>query len=156
MRTIAKRGVYTEYVRKHIIQAQYYKDPTNYEVYMDKNVFLPDINNEYPHSKNKTYKENLLSLNKLVLIKFAEDETVRPAESAWFWFYNEDGDLVPLKEQPLYTEDWLGLKALDNKNGIDFEVCPGAHMRIPDEYLVKIVLKYLQSDDSSRLIFQDY
>jgi palmitoyl-protein thioesterase len=49
---------------------------------MDKNVFLPDINNEYPHSKNKTYKENLLSLNKLVLIKFAEDETVRPAESA--------------------------------------------------------------------------
>ncbi|KAJ2961014.1 hypothetical protein NQZ79_g3728 [Umbelopsis isabellina] len=128
----------------------------NILVYMDKNIFLPDINNEYPHSKNKTYKENLLSLNKLVLIKFAEDETVRPAESAWFWFYNEDGDLVPLKKQPLYTEDWLGLKALDKKNGIDFEECPGAHMRIPDEYLVKIVLKYLQSDDSSsRLVMQD-
>jgi palmitoyl-protein thioesterase len=108
MRNIARRGVYTEYVRKHVIQAQYYKDPQNYEgkwgkrlnsqcqpgsscanlvyppfiVYLEKNIFLPDINNEYPIRKNKTYKANLLSLNKLVLIKFAEDETVRPAESA--------------------------------------------------------------------------
>jgi palmitoyl-protein thioesterase len=53
---------------------------------MNKNIFLPDINNENPLHRNKTYKQNLLSLNKLVLIKFAEDETVRPAESAVILF----------------------------------------------------------------------
>ncbi|CAO3662597.1 unnamed protein product [Umbelopsis vinacea] len=146
MRSIARRGVYTEYVRKHIIQAQYYKDPKNYDLYLEKNIFLPDINNEFPIRKNKTYKENLLSLNKLVLIKFAEDETVRPAESAWFWFFDEKGSLIPLEDQPMYTKDWLGLKGLYETKRIDFETCPGAHMRIPDEYLIEIVMKYLQSD----------
>ncbi|KAH8551170.1 Alpha/Beta hydrolase protein [Umbelopsis sp. PMI_123] len=146
MRSIARRGVYTEYVRKHVIQAQYYKDPKNYDVYLNKNIFLPDVNNEYPLRKNKTYRQNLLSLNKLVLIKFAEDETVRPAESAWFWFYNEEGDLIPLEDQPLYTKDWLGLRELVENGRIDFETCPGPHMRISDEYLIEIVLKYLQSE----------
>ncbi|GAB5592947.1 hypothetical protein Unana1_07847 [Umbelopsis nana] len=157
MRNIARRGVYTEYVRKHVIQAQYYKDPQNYEVYLEKNIFLPDINNEYPIRKNKTYKANLLSLNKLVLIKFAEDETVRPAESAWFWFYNEDGDLIRLEDQPLYTKDWLGLKELHATQRIDFETCPGPHMRISDEYLLEIIMKYLQDDDTEKpkLIQQD-
>ncbi|KAG2181595.1 hypothetical protein INT44_008410, partial [Umbelopsis vinacea] len=136
MRNIARRGVYTDYVRKHIIQAQYYKDPKNYDggwlttLYLNKNIFLPDINNEFLLHRNKTYKQNLLSLNKLVLIKFAEDETVRPAESAWFWFFNEEGDLIPLEDQPLYTKDWLGLKKLNEDGKIDFEVCPGAHVRI--------------------------
>lgn len=31
MRTIVRRGAYSGYVRDHVVQAQYYKDPNNIE-----------------------------------------------------------------------------------------------------------------------------
>lgn len=30
MRTMVKRGVYTNYVQHHVVQAQYYKSPSDY------------------------------------------------------------------------------------------------------------------------------
>lgn len=38
------------------------------------------------------------------MIQFEEDDMVVPKESAHFGYWNEDGELVPLKEQPLYQE----------------------------------------------------
>ena len=81
MRAIARRGAYSNYVRSHIIQAQYYKDPGHLDTYLQQNIFLPDINNELDN-KNETYKMNLKSLNKFVLIRFTEDITVKPRDSA--------------------------------------------------------------------------
>jgi hypothetical protein len=83
-------------VRDLEIQAQYFRSPFNYTVtlqrrgrtapcpaaprlppcgrcrqeYLDRNIFLPDINNERP-IKNATYKANLVSLNKFVMIRSA-------------------------------------------------------------------------------------
>jgi hypothetical protein len=48
------------------------------------------------------------------MVKFTEDTVVVPRESEWFGFYGEDGKaIVPLENSPLYTEDWLGLKAMN-------------------------------------------
>ncbi|KAF9268794.1 palmitoyl-protein thioesterase [Marasmius fiardii PR-910] len=41
-----------------------------------------------------------------------------------------DRTILPMKMQPLYREDWIGLKKLDEKNGVVFDVCEGAHMQI--------------------------
>ena len=51
-----------------------------------------------------------------------------PRDSAWFsWF---DGErLVPLREQALYKEDWLGLRALNESGRLLTEDCPGQHMQ---------------------------
>lgn len=81
MRSIARRGAYSNYVRSRVVQAQYYKDPKHLDTYLRQNIFLPDINNELG-IKNETYKKNLKSLNKLVLIRFTEDITVVPKDSA--------------------------------------------------------------------------
>ena len=43
--------------------------------YLAKNIFLADINNE-GEVKNETYKQNLITLNNLVLIQFEYDITV--------------------------------------------------------------------------------
>ncbi|CAI2173438.1 5408_t:CDS:2 [Funneliformis geosporum] len=141
MRTIARRGVYSNYVRTHIIQAQYYKDPKILDTYLKKNIFLPDINNEI--FKNETYKANLRSLNKLVLIRFTKDNTVVPKDSAWFSFYDTKGELLDLFHQPIYTEDWIGLKSLYENGKLEFKDCEGAHMQIPLEYLQQQVIPYL-------------
>ncbi|CAG8656019.1 9543_t:CDS:2 [Funneliformis mosseae] len=153
MRTIARRGVYSNYVRTHIIQAQYYKDPKILDIYLEKNIFLPDINNEL--FKNETYKTNLQSLNKLVLIRFTEDKTVVPKDSAWFSFYNSEGELLDLFHQPIYTEDWIGLKSLYENGKLEFKDCEGAHMQIPLEYLIQQVIPYLGSDIDDEEDYRD-
>jgi palmitoyl-protein thioesterase len=67
---------------------------------------------------------------------------VVPKESAWFGAEATDpgdGDqtvlslsatIVPMRRQQLYVEDWIGLRRLDERGGIEFESCEGGHMQI--------------------------
>jgi len=124
-------GVYNPIVQETIIQAQYFKDPMDIATYLEQNHFITDINNELP-TKNPKYKENLSSLNQLILFQFSEDTVVVPKESEWFGYY-EDGDLnkiLTLQEMDIYQEDWIGLKSLDESGRLKFLSCPGNHMQI--------------------------
>ena len=115
------------------------------EAYLSANHFLPDINNELSE-RNATYVENFASLDALVLMLFDQDKTVVPKESAWFgseavpdnvqedaqiaMSATTDKDIVPMRRQPLYLEDWIGLKALDERGAVILGTCNGEHMQL--------------------------
>ncbi|RDB24914.1 Palmitoyl-protein thioesterase 1 [Hypsizygus marmoreus] len=155
-RRTAKSTVYGDWVQKNLVQAQYFRDPTNLDTYLSANHFLTSINNEVPESRNHTYASNLASLNKLVLVLFTEDKTAVPKESAWFGSEAEpslrfdeqevitaaDKTLIPMRHQPLYLEDWIGLRRLDEKGGVDFDACVGEHMQMGDCW-ERLVRKYV-------------
>lgn len=42
------------------------------------------------------------------------------------------GTIISMHEQPLYKEDWIGLRDLDERKGVVFEVCKGEHMQMKD------------------------
>lgn len=63
--------------------------------YLRYNVFLADINNER-QAKSALYRDNFASLERLVLVRFSEDFTVVPRDSAWFAFY--DGRMLQRME----------------------------------------------------------
>jgi Palmitoyl protein thioesterase len=63
------------------------QDPYKLEEYRQHCTFLPDINNE-GRIKRKSYARNLATLERLVLFRFSEDNTVVPRDSAWFSEYN--------------------------------------------------------------------
>ena len=86
---------------------------------------------------------------------FTEDKTVVPKESAWFGseavpaqdmhfsMQNDQtplrrlqsrsaGSIIPMRQQPLYQEDWIGLRELDERKGVVFELCKGEHMQMND------------------------
>ncbi|CAG8459300.1 7352_t:CDS:2 [Ambispora gerdemannii] len=151
MRSIVRRGAYSGYVRSRVIPAQYYKDPTRLELYKKLNIFLPDINNEL-EVKNATYRANLASLNTLVLIQFTKDVTLKPRDSAWFSFYGEDGELQDLYDTPLYIEDWIGLRQLDEEEKLEFKEIEGVHMEIDEDFFVEEVIEpYLQGPESAKM-----
>jgi len=129
-------GAYADGVRNYSVQAQYFRSPLDYDTYLEKNIFLADINNERP-VKNETYKQNLISLNEFVMIMFEYDITVVPKQSEWFGDFlpGTFNVTVPIWEQPIYTEDWIGLQELNAKNKLSFLKCPGAHMQFTMEYL---------------------
>lgn len=98
--------------------------------YLDRNIFLPDINNEHA-VKNATYAQRLSSINKLAMFMFMEDITVKPKETAWFGFQDENGEIIELEEQDQYKENWLGLKTMDRAGKLSFEILQGEHVRDP-------------------------
>lgn len=139
------------------MQAQYFRDPRNLPAYLSSNHFLTSINNELPSARNETYAHNLASLDTLVLVMFNQDKTVVPKESAWFGseavpeddsrsrseenaLYIETGQtpltsatpIIPMRLQPLYVDDWIGLRTLDERGAVVLETCEGEHMRIGD------------------------
>ncbi|KAI0633680.1 alpha/beta-hydrolase [Trametes polyzona] len=145
-RRAARGGVYTEWAQENLVQAQYFRDPDQLDVYLERNTFLPDINGEVAGARNASYARRLAALNALVLVLFSADKTVVPKESSWFGSYappsNETGavgaavgeekTIVPMRLQPLYRHDWIGLRTLDERGGVVLETCEGEHMQIHD------------------------
>ncbi|TFK90400.1 alpha/beta-hydrolase [Polyporus arcularius HHB13444] len=150
-RRAARGGVYTEWAQHNLVQAQYYRDPEQLETYLNSSTFLADVNNEVPESHNGTYADNLATLNALVLVLFAADKTVVPKESSWFGSYApvntssaaDEKTIVPMRLQPLYTHDWIGLRTLDESGRVVLETCDGEHMQLTDECWKPLVQRFV-------------
>jgi palmitoyl-protein thioesterase len=54
----------------------------------------------------------------------------------------EDEVIIPIRQQPLYRDNRIGLRTLDESGRIHFATCEGAHMRISDECWKPLVLKF--------------
>jgi len=146
---LAALGVYTRYVQDHLAQANYYRDPKKLETYRKDGHFLPYINNEVKGKENATYSENFKSLEKLVLVMAASDTMVKPKESEHFGFFKDGSmsELVDMRDAPWYTEDWFGLRTLDQAKKIDQFTTPGDHLRFTKDFLLSMVKKYFAKSE---------
>jgi len=113
--------------------AAYWKNPLNYQGYLDNNIFLADINNERP-VKNANYKKNLMSLNKYLLMYAEYDRIVVPQHSPWFEFFKIGQDIVveQFNQTQQYTDDSLGLRTMYQQNKLIFTSAPCGHQEIPN------------------------
>ena len=74
-----------------------------------------------------------------MLIKGKEDTVITPRESSFFEFFDEKGEkIIPLKESKFYTEDFIGLRDLVEKNKVIFEEFQGEHVMYTIEEYAKI------------------
>lgn len=139
---LLKANTWGSWVQSHLVPAQYFKstndttgEPT--EEYLENSNFLADINNER-ELKNVTYAKRLAELDNFVMYVFEDDTTVIPKESGWFAYTNgTDGKVTELRERDIYKEDWIGLKKLDEKDGLHFKTTEGGHMALDDEVLTE-------------------
>ncbi|XP_056860411.1 uncharacterized protein LOC108839983 isoform X2 [Raphanus sativus] len=115
--------------------------------YMEHCKFLPKLNNERPNERNSTYKERFTSLHNLVLVMFEGDTIVVPKETCWFGFYPDGATapLLPPQQTKLYTEDWIGLKTLDDAGKVKFVGVHGDHLEMAHDDVVRYVVPYLQN-----------
>lgn len=99
-------------------------------------------------------------LENLVAVNFLNDTTVFPARSSHWATLAPEGDdegdesdevqttsledaaamaaleqrkIIPLHKQPLYEQDWIGLRALDEKKRLHLVDCLGQHMELGGE-----------------------
>jgi len=150
-RRLINLGVYLPEVQNLSVQAQYWHDPINTVDYVQKNIFLPKINNQGYNFTS--YKQNILSLDNFVMVKFLNDTMVIPSESEWFGYYvaGQDQKVIPLQQTALYLEDWLGLRQLDSQGKLVFLGCEGNHLQFSDQYFIdNIIYPYLNVTFASR------
>ncbi|POY75349.1 hypothetical protein BMF94_1578 [Rhodotorula taiwanensis] len=109
--------------------------------------------------RNETYKANLSSLDRFVMFRFSDDMTVIPPHSAHFTLPLDPTNStcippcystpLPWSSLPLYHQDYVGLRALDESARVRKEVCQGQHMQIGDECW-EAVVKHLGSSREGR------
>lgn len=129
-------------MQTRLVPAQYFRKEEELEKYLESSNFLADVNNERK-VKNATYKENMMRLQRFVMFMFGDDTTVIPKESAFFSEFNATtGVVTKLQDRPIYKEDWLGLKVLDEQKKLDFLITEGGHMQLSDKLLKDTFKKY--------------
>jgi len=138
-------GVYDSFVQRHLAQSNYWHDPWNPSEYEKYCIYLPDINNEI--TINQQYKQNMISLNSFVMVKFTLDTMVQPIESEWFGFYESGSDSVvlPMRNTTLYQQDWIGLKTLDSQNKLQFMSVAGNHLQFTDQWFIQNIIPLLNN-----------
>ncbi|KAK9274419.1 hypothetical protein L1049_019234 [Liquidambar formosana] len=149
---LIKSSVYSEFVQDHLAPSGYVKIPTDILAYLKGCKFLPKLNNEIVSKRNSTYKERFASLQKLILIMFEHDTILIPKETSWFGYY-PDGSfstVLPAQETLLYTEDWIGLKTLDEAGKVEFIGVPGNHLEITQTDMKDYVVPYLEDEASTQ------
>ena len=138
---LLKGNAWTDYAQRRLVPAQYYKNPAELDQYLEHSNFLADINNER-EKKNSTYKQNLSSLERFVMMMFEDDTVVVPKETAHFADRNGT-EVIPLQKLDIYNGDWLGLKTLDEAGKLEFKTIPGGHMDLSDKLLKEVFRTYL-------------
>ncbi|KAM7476266.1 hypothetical protein LguiB_023509 [Lonicera macranthoides] len=146
---IMKFEIYSDFFQEHLAPAGYIKIPTDIDDYLKKCKFLPKLNNEYINHKNSTYKERFTSLENLVLIMFEDDKVLVPKETSLFGYYPDGSwnEVLAAQETKLYTEDWIGLKTLDEAGKVKFINVSGGHLEISLSDIKTHILPYLEEEE---------
>ncbi|RVW50596.1 Palmitoyl-protein thioesterase 1 [Vitis vinifera] len=151
---LIKSQIYSDYVQTHLAPSGYLKLPNDIPKYLEKCRFLPKLNNELPDERNSTYKERFSSLENLVLIMFEQDTVLIPKETSWFGYYPDGAfePVLPPQQTKLYTEDWIGLKTLDDAGRVKYISVPGNHLGISHSDMKQYVVPYLEEKASAEVI----
>ncbi|KAL7042970.1 hypothetical protein ACKWTF_001348 [Chironomus riparius] len=134
--------IYSRPTQSLLAPATYWHDIVE-ERYLAGSTFLTAINNEL--EINEGYRNNLKSLQKLILVKYDQDTSIVPNESAFFGYFDSDKNVVPLVLSNLYQLDKLGLKSMDENGKLVFLTAPGAHLDLNEIWFVENILLYLRN-----------
>merc|ERR1719369_1249581 len=142
VRDLLSYGAYVDFVQDFLVQAQYWHDPLQFETYVEKSQFIAEINNE-KSVKNESYAENLSKLENFIMIKHLQDTKVEPKESEHFEYYapGQAKEILPLRESPIYTEDRIGLKTMDEAGKLHFFSVEGNHLHFTKEWFTEHIIE---------------
>lgn len=122
-RELLYRLLYTPEFQDHLTIANYWNDPLHTKEYLANNIFMPLVNNNNnskfaDKQKYLIQKQNFSKLKNLILIGGPQDGVITPWQSAQFGFYDAKINVIAMKKQKTYAEDWFGLGTLGKRNAI--------------------------------------
>jgi len=142
---LARDLVYTSWIQENVAPAGYFKDMSKYADYLANCSFLPDLNNENVNNQSNWYFQQMVQLDNVMLVMFLADTVLDPPQTAWFSYFAVNGTVVPMEQQPIYIDDWIGLKTLNNAGKLQFVALPGNHLSFTQADVENIFVPFLLS-----------
>ena len=143
------RDMYTDFFQEHLSVAGYWRNPMDLTRYLSKCIYLPILNNEIKSEISQQQTDKIQSLSNFVMIWSKADTVLNPPESGKFSFFDESLNVIQLDETPLYKNDLLGLKYLDEKGRLHMRETNCSHVdhRNPvcSDQLFAILHKYIEN-----------
>lgn len=140
--------LYSPLFQKYVSFSNYWKDPFNSVLYLTECNFLPYINNEIVHTCNKIYKDNLCSIDSMVLVKSLQEDIVDPADSCHFGCYKNNcrTEVIDMFHSDLYIQDRIGLKTLYESGRLHLKTanCTHANFQEDEKNFVENTLQFLR------------
>lgn len=115
-----------DFMVRVIAGADYWRDPKHHENYLKHSRFLAEANNEVNFQEER--KEAWINLNHAHFIKFKNDDTIIPAESAHWGQLDEDWNDVKRHDTEIFKEDLIGLFTLEQLQKTEYSTWPGDHL----------------------------
>ncbi|XP_021675719.2 uncharacterized protein LOC110661407 isoform X2 [Hevea brasiliensis] len=99
-------------------------------------------------------QDHLAPAGYLKFPNFENDNVLIPKETSWFGYYPYGSfkTVLPAEQTKLYSEDWIGLKALDEAGRVHFVNVSGGHLGISESDMKKHVVPYLVDQQSVRRV----
>jgi len=117
---------YTEEVQDHFAPAGYWNDPYEEVEYLEDVYFLPVMNNQSFNPSSHEFKRNFIhGAKNFYFFGSPQDEIIAPWYSAVFGFYDNQENPVMMESQPIYIQDWIGLKTLNEEGKLYLNIVPG-------------------------------
>jgi len=118
--------LYLELAQEIFAPANYWNDPFRQADYLTENLYLPIVNNQTFNPNSEEFKKNFVKTHNVLLFGSPADGIIQPWNSALFDFWDiDEARMVPLRENPIYTNDWIGLKTLDVQGRLQRFNVPG-------------------------------
>ena len=130
--------VYNKKIQNSVGPAGYYRTAVHIEDFEKSNSILYRLNNPNEVEKNK-----FKNLTSLVLIGFDDDKMISPKESAEFGLFDENLNVLKMRETKEYKNDVFGLKTLDENGRVKIIYLEGGHLNFDFDDLSKYVVNDL-------------
>ena len=140
--TLVDFFVYGKSIQKGIGPAGYYRTAAHIDAYKSSGNFLVQLNNE-GKIIDENSKQKFSQLESLMLIGFKDDKMISPKETAEFWEYDKDFNLIPMNKTEVYKKDLFGLQTLDKKNAIHVHYLKGEHTEFDFDDVLRYAIPYL-------------
>jgi len=123
--------MYTKAMQNGFSAAGFWRTPER-DVYLEKNLFLPRLNNEEGTTTTPEYqkmlKDNFLRAKEYHFFGSPDDEVIRPWYTSVFNTLAPDYETrVPLEDQYIYQKDTFGLRTAVEQGRVHFYEVPGVH-----------------------------
>lgn len=133
-------------VGQHTSVGNYWNDPHRQELFYKYSNFLPYVNNEILTGNSTGFRNGLLKLNKMVLIGGPDDGVITPWQSSHFGYFDKNEDVVNVFDRPIYLNDSIGLKSLNDSGRLEFVTVPNVkhydwHLKL--HVIQQVVLPFL-------------
>ena len=136
---------YKGYVQKTFGPSGYFRASNHLKRFEKSKSVLLSVNN-HGDKFDSNAKARFSALDKLVLIGFKRDTMISPEQSAFFAEFDENHNLVEMKDTENYKKNSFGLKTLDDANKIETHFLDERHCYYSFQNILDLVIPHITSE----------